>query len=105
MVKDIWSGANSGVYTLPRLTCADNMLFFRAEEDTHGLELWVSRFEYSDLLSDGSIDPGDFAVLAQHWRQNDCNEMNSWCGWADINRNSTVDLADLAEMTDIWLKW
>lgn len=57
-----------------------------------------------DLNFDGLIDMMDFAAFSIHWMENDCNEVNNWCGGADVNHVNDVDIADLAEFASHWLK-
>ena len=48
----------------------------------------------SDLL--------DLAVLTEHWGVMNCGEP-SWCQWADLDRDGTVGLAELARLAESWL--
>ncbi|MBN1766317.1 MAG: hypothetical protein JW860_13740 [Sedimentisphaerales bacterium] len=57
-----------------------------------------------DLNFDGRIDMKDFAVFATHWMENNCNEVNNWCGGADLNHVNDVNIEDFAEFASCWLK-
>ena len=48
----------------------------------------------SDLL--------DLAALTEHWGVMNCGEP-TWCQWADLDRDGTVGLAELARLAESWL--
>jgi len=50
------------------------------------------------LTNDGIVDFVDFTYWAENWLTTD----SDWPG--DLDRNSAVDLADLALLADDWLK-
>ena len=54
-----------------------------------------------DLNLDNKINLKDFALLAQKWRQTDCNETDS-CGRADIDKSGGVDWTDLCILSENW---
>jgi len=56
-----------------------------------------------DLNFDGAIDMIDFATFSIHWMDNNCSEVNNWCGGADLNHINDVDFEDLAELAEHWL--
>ncbi len=49
------------------------------------------------------VDFEHFARFAEHWLATDCNELNSWCGGADLDQIDDVDLVDLNLFADEWL--
>jgi hypothetical protein len=51
------------------------------------------------------VDFHHFARFADHWLQADCNELNNWCGGADLNYNSDVNSLDLRLFADEWLDY
>lgn len=51
------------------------------------------------------VDFQHFARFAKHWLEPDCNDLNSWCGGADLNHLDDVDWADLGLFVDEWLCW
>jgi prepilin-type processing-associated H-X9-DG protein len=57
----------------------------------------------ADFDIDGDVDFVDYALLADRWMNVDCNEPD-WCFGADLNKNTFVDLADLAEFAEYWLE-
>jgi len=57
-----------------------------------------------DIDSDGAVNFTDFAILASHWLNNGCGEMDSWCDGADVDSSSMVDFEDLLIMTEHWLE-
>jgi hypothetical protein len=56
-----------------------------------------------DLNFDGKINLEDFAVFAEKWMKNDCNQANHGCGGADLDGSQTVDISDLAVFVSAWL--
>ena len=93
MVKDIYSGASSS-----------SPDYLTNVNGTHGVELWLYRFDFGDLDNDGDVDFRDFALFALHWAETDCNTRNDWCGRADITDYGVVDNLDLGEFTEHWLE-
>jgi probable HAF family extracellular repeat protein len=53
---------------------------------------------------DNDVDLKDFAIFSSSWGRSNCNDLNNWCGNADINRNGEVDLPDLGKLTEHWLE-
>lgn len=49
------------------------------------------------------VNYDDFARFAEHWLETDCNDLNNWCGGADLNQLDDVDLVDLGLFVDEWL--
>lgn len=45
-----------------------------------------------------------YAAFADHWLKRACDDSNDWCGGADLNRDHSVDIYDLAELADNWLR-
>jgi hypothetical protein len=40
------------------------------------------------------VDLEDCAIWADSWLRTDCNSANSWCGYADLDRDGDVDFTD-----------
>jgi cyclophilin family peptidyl-prolyl cis-trans isomerase len=57
----------------------------------------------SDLNADGKVNFEDFAILASHWVDDDCNSANNFCGGADFNYNGSANANDLVMFLDNWL--
>ena len=57
----------------------------------------------ADIYKDDKINLQDYAVLARNWQVTDCNELNDWCGKADIDKSGVVDFNDLLIMAEQWL--
>ena len=57
----------------------------------------------SIVWTNARTDFADFAILAQHWQQTDCNDPN-WCSGADIDESGTVDWEDVGILTRHWLE-
>ena len=57
-----------------------------------------------DGEGDGDVDLEDYGLLAGYWLRIDCGEDNDWCGWSDFDRNSEVNLVDLANLAGNWLR-
>ena len=55
-----------------------------------------------DFQPDGDVDFNDLAVIASHWLDSDCCDPG-WCGGADIDQSSGVELVDYARFADNWL--
>ena len=57
-----------------------------------------------DLNFDGLVNMMDFAAFSIHWMENDCSEINNWCGGTDLNHINDVDIEDLAGFASHWLR-
>jgi len=64
--------------------------------------LWYAAIP-GDLRLDNCVEFIDFGTFALQWQQTDCNETNSWCERADIERSGDVDWLDLDIIADNWL--
>jgi hypothetical protein len=62
----------------------------------------TSRLYTVDFSADGCVDLADYAVLADHWRNQNCAGSN-FCSDTDVNRSNTVDFYDLAKFIEFWL--
>ena len=49
------------------------------------------------------VDFHHFARFAAHWLDTDCNDLNNWCGGADLSYNGDVNAVDLDLLVDEWL--
>ena len=49
------------------------------------------------------VDFYSFARFAEQWLEEDCTELNNWCGGADLNHEDGVNLVDLRWFVDEWL--
>jgi hypothetical protein len=58
----------------------------------------------ADIFTDGKNNFKDFAVLARYWMRDDCRRYNSYCDWADLNFDGSVDIDDLIEFMNYWLQ-
>ncbi len=54
-----------------------------------------------DFEPDGDVDIADLAFLLGHWL--DACSDPSWCDGCDLNKNSWVDLPDLAKLAEYWV--
>jgi hypothetical protein len=52
-----------------------------------------------DIDDNGRVDFVDFALLAAHWRHNNCGQ----CDGADLTNDGKVDIDDLRRFTENWL--
>ena len=59
-------------------------------------------FIIADADHDAHVRFSDLDALACHWLDVDCQN-HKWCDWADFNRNTKVDFADFAILTEYWL--
>lgn len=55
-----------------------------------------------DFNRDYSVDWLDLAIFVSHWLEEDCG-IPYWCGKADLNFSSTVEMADYAIFAENWL--
>jgi hypothetical protein len=73
--------------------------------DIHDLqtfaELWL--WPVADVVMDGAVDFVDYAVFANHWREQNCAEPN-WCEGTDFDHSGSVDMLDLAIFARYWLE-
>lgn len=58
----------------------------------------------SDFDSSGRVDLSDFARLAMHWLDINCDEFNNYCQGADHVEDGDVDIYDLLLFAYSWLK-
>jgi hypothetical protein len=56
-----------------------------------------------DFNSYTKVDFADFALLASHWQQIDCNDTN-WCEGTDLDNDGNVDSDDLIMFAEYWLE-
>ncbi|MHC4154873.1 MAG: DUF3466 family protein [Planctomycetota bacterium] len=97
------------------LLCADsNWTIYRAQSiSDNGQIVGIGELdgqEYAILLTpvghldyDNDVDFEDFAIFGSAWKRSDCNDLNNWCGNADINRNGEAEFADLGRLGRHWL--
>jgi hypothetical protein len=65
--------------------------------------VWSFKTEmYGDLDNNGLINLGDFALFALGWLEPVC-EAPDWCGGADLNYSSAVDMEDIDLVSKYWL--
>ena len=57
-----------------------------------------------DIVRNNTVDWGDLNVIAQHWLNGGCEAANQWCGEADIDSSSGVDIIDYSLLAKGWLK-
>lgn len=63
----------------------------------------VEPCRFCDLVYDGIINFQDYAVIAAHWLQSGCFDLNGWCQGGDLTFDRSVDLDDLVYFTECWL--
>jgi hypothetical protein len=54
-------------------------------------------------LPDGEVNFRDFAVLSNNWGRTDCNSINHWCNYSDLDRDGIVNGMDLGNFSEQWL--
>jgi hypothetical protein len=57
----------------------------------------------ADIDTDWDVDFADFALFANYWMNEDCNEP-AWCEGADFNKTGEADILDLSILTEHWLE-
>ncbi len=63
----------------------------------------TSRLYTIDFNADGNMNLADYSFLAKHWRNQNCSQSNC-CNGADLNNSGSVDLYDLAQFLEYWLR-
>ena len=58
----------------------------------------------TDIVKNNTIDWGDLSIIAQQWLASGCEAANQWCGQADIDGSTGVDLVDYALLSKDWSK-
>jgi hypothetical protein len=88
----------------------DTLLFtLHHDTDTPGSSVLLDNITFSTTLSvadldmDGDVDFADFAIFANKWSAQDCNESNGWCSGRDFDKSGTVDINDLVIFVGDWL--
>jgi M6 family metalloprotease-like protein len=56
-----------------------------------------------DINGDKGVNLCDIAILASHWQQSDCSEVNAWCAATDLDHSGVVDIRDLWILAENWL--
>jgi hypothetical protein len=56
-----------------------------------------------DIAGGYGVGMGDFVAFAAQWGQTDCGAAGDDCLCADIDRSGIVDIADLADLVQVWL--
>jgi len=57
----------------------------------------------SDWACPDGVDIQDFGYLAERWLMSECSLSNNFCGGADVDYSTLVDMADFAALADYWL--
>jgi hypothetical protein len=63
---------------------------------------WEQR-QAADFVCPDGVAMTDFAFLAAHWLQDNCEELNGYCEGCDLNQSGAVDFTDLRLFVDQWL--
>jgi hypothetical protein len=56
-----------------------------------------------DIDNDWEVNFADYALFANYWQGEDCNEPG-WCGGADLNKTGQVNILDLSILIKYWLE-
>ena len=56
-----------------------------------------------DIDNDWEVDFADYALFANYWLAEDCNEPG-WCGGADLNQTGQANIYDLSILMKYWLE-
>jgi len=101
---------NSGQIVVADLMGESNWLSFRLDPiGEEQASIFISNIEVgtvtnqTDLNNDLAVNFVDFAVFADRWSVEDCNENNSWCQDCDFDQSGAVDVNDVAIFTGNWL--
>jgi len=83
-----------GTYKL-RLSAHDGQLW--AHDD-----VYVTVEAPGDLDWDNDVDFADLSLFVERWPDGGCDLQNNWCGCADLNSDSRVDMNDFAYLANYW---
>jgi len=81
-----------------------NNNFWRMCSDGRDYPRLIWQFAAGDLACPEGVNMYDFSTFAEHWVAGDCNANNNYCGGADMDYSGDVYFADLAMLTENWLK-
>jgi hypothetical protein len=73
------------------------------ESDDVSCYLCFSQVRTRDFNNDTIVDFHDYAILASHWQETDCN-IPDWCGGTDLDTDGSVDVNDLMLFCQYWLE-
>ncbi len=73
-------------------------------------EIVISDFQFltgiadqpGDINDDTHVNLADFAQIAAHWQDNDCDIYNTWCNEADLTCNGSVGSEDILALVRYW---
>ena len=69
--------------------------------------LQIRRLSYDSninpISNDCTTDLFELEVFTSYWLATECNDLNSLCEGADLNRDGYVDLLDYQAFTSLWL--
>jgi len=57
-----------------------------------------------DIDDDANVNLSDFAKIAEHWRNEDCQIYNKWCVGADLTCDGNVNINDIMAFVQYWLE-
>lgn len=106
------NGANEGPYVFKVLVTEPGLINATLAGDINDLDdrgmipyQWTFRqiTAAGDFDCDGHVKLNDFAVLASHWMESDCNVLNNWCDGTDLDWTGQIDLSDLNIVAENWL--
>lgn len=63
---------------------------------------WSKTLILCDFNSDYHVNLEDLLIFVSHWMQTGCSEMNAYCGGADFDENSKVDINDFLVLSGRW---
>jgi len=63
--------------------------------------LW--QIPIADIRCPDGVNMVDFGWFAQHWMDNNCNQINFYCDYTDLDESGSVDFLDLAIFAHDWL--
>jgi len=64
----------------------------------------IQEYNSNILTDDCSITLTEYAVFANQWLARTCTAENSWCYYADLDHDGTVNLVDFAILAGLWLR-
>ena len=77
-----------------------NRVVFLGDEENYMIHVLKPLRLAADLFTDGVVDINDLSIFCFHWLDG-CDNPD-WCNGSDLDRNTTVELADYADFAIQW---
>ena len=91
------------LYENPLTTTAYCFYLPLIEANNSSLSLLLYDPNPNPLTKDCTTDLISLGVFVSHWLEADCNEVNNWCGWADMEHLGDVDFYNFSVLASYWV--